>query len=544
VLGLEEPFRTVIVLHYFDSLPPAEIARRLGVPAKTVYSRLTRGLDRLRERLLAGEQDRFRHALVLIAGGTMATTASKTAVAAGVVLLLAAAGGVFLAGREPESGPVSPVGESSSGTGPGASAAPVARPGKEAAAPNDEIRLLREENAALRARLAEMEKPRPDLPPELGTIAVAQQGEPIAGADTALLRCFVFDREGRPQAGRTVDFRSNAKTPAERWSGTITMDASGGGEIAGLRPGTYGATLAFPNGQWSRWVTVEAGRAAVVKFWIPGKDAGSVSGRVLRYGGEPAREELVFASPAFHEYPGANMSYMTKTDADGRYTFQELPPGSVRITAHISLENLKAEREVEVPKGGKAVADFVLGVPTVTGTVRDDATGEPIAGVSLILNWENREQLQARSDGEGRFAFRDAPPRSYFLHVDAVGYGGGGFPVTAVEGQPPDLQVRLRAAAMLRVRVLGPDGAPYVGKVQLSPHCKDLPAPFRQAGGDSLQTDRDGRAICRKVAPGDYDLLFYTYSPDGNLADRTEGVVQGVRIVPGDNEVEVRLVKK
>ena len=474
----------------------------------------------------------------------MATTASKTAIAAGVVLLLAAAGGVFLAGREPESGPAAPVAESSSGTGPGASAAAVARPGKEAAGPSDEIRRLREENAVLRARIAELEKPRPELPPEIGTIAVAHPGESIASADTALLRCFVFDREGRPQAGRTVDLHFNAKTPAERWSGTVTTDATGRGEVADLRPGGYEVSLRFASGGWSRWVTVEAGRAAVVKFWIPGKDAGAVSGRVLRHGGEPARGELVFASPAFHGWPGAGMSYSMKTDGEGRYAFEELPPGSVRISAHISLENLKVEREVEVPKGGRAVADFVLGVPTVTGTVRDEETGKPIAGVSLTLNRENRDYWRARTDGEGRFAFRDAPPGNYFLHVDAEGYGGGGLPVVAPEGQPPDIQLRLPAAAVLRVRVLGPEGSPYVGEVWLSPRWKEPPVPFRQAGSEQLRPDRDGRATCRKVAPGEYDLHFYTISPDGSLADRMEGVVQGVRIVPGDNEVEVRLVKK
>ncbi len=544
VLGLEEPFRTTVVLHYFDSLSPSEIARRQGVPVKTVYSRLARGLDRLRERLLAGERDRFRHALVLIAGGTMATTASKTAIAAGILLLLAAAGGVLLTGREPESRPAASSEESPSGSGPGTPVAAASRPREDAPAPGDEIRRLREENAALQARLAELEKPRPDLPPEIGAIAVAQQGESIASADTALLRCFVFDREGRPQAGRAVEYHSKAVTPAEMRAGTLTMDATGRSEVADLPPGAYEVQARFPQGAWARWVTVEAGRATVVKFWIPGKDAGAVSGRVLRYGGEPVRQELVFASPEFHGWPGAYTSYMTKTDAEGRYTFEELPPGSVRITAHISIENLKADREVEVAKGGRAVADFVLGVPTVTGTVRDDSTGEPIAGVSLVLNWENREQWRASSDGEGRFAFRDAPPGSYFLHVDAVGYGGGAFPVIAPDGQPPDIDVRLRTAAILRVRVLTPEGSPYVGEVGLYPTWKEPPAPFRQAASENLRTDRDGRATFRKVAPGEYDLNFYSQSPDGSLADRMVGVVRSVRIVPGENEVEVQLAKK
>jgi len=51
VLGLGEPCRTVIVLRFYDGLPPRAIARQLGVGVDTVKTRLKRGLHRLRERL-------------------------------------------------------------------------------------------------------------------------------------------------------------------------------------------------------------------------------------------------------------------------------------------------------------------------------------------------------------------------------------------------------------------------------------------------------------------------------------------------------------
>jgi RNA polymerase sigma-70 factor (ECF subfamily) len=51
VLELDEPYRTAILLRFFEELPPREIARRLNVPVNTVHSRLARGLARLRERL-------------------------------------------------------------------------------------------------------------------------------------------------------------------------------------------------------------------------------------------------------------------------------------------------------------------------------------------------------------------------------------------------------------------------------------------------------------------------------------------------------------
>jgi len=48
---LREPYRTALLLRYFEGKSPQEIAERQGVPAATVRSHLKRGLDDLRERL-------------------------------------------------------------------------------------------------------------------------------------------------------------------------------------------------------------------------------------------------------------------------------------------------------------------------------------------------------------------------------------------------------------------------------------------------------------------------------------------------------------
>jgi RNA polymerase sigma factor (sigma-70 family) len=51
VLALDEPYRSSVLLRFFDELPPREISRRQGVPIDTVNSRLRRALDKLRLRL-------------------------------------------------------------------------------------------------------------------------------------------------------------------------------------------------------------------------------------------------------------------------------------------------------------------------------------------------------------------------------------------------------------------------------------------------------------------------------------------------------------
>jgi len=51
VLALDEPYRAVILLRYYEGLTPQQIAKARGVPAATVRSQLHRGLAKLRERL-------------------------------------------------------------------------------------------------------------------------------------------------------------------------------------------------------------------------------------------------------------------------------------------------------------------------------------------------------------------------------------------------------------------------------------------------------------------------------------------------------------
>jgi RNA polymerase sigma factor (sigma-70 family) len=65
-LGLEEPYRSAVLLRYFLGEPPRSIARRLGVPVSTVRTRLARGLRRLRADFGAPPPERRRFAALNI----------------------------------------------------------------------------------------------------------------------------------------------------------------------------------------------------------------------------------------------------------------------------------------------------------------------------------------------------------------------------------------------------------------------------------------------------------------------------------------------
>jgi RNA polymerase sigma-70 factor (ECF subfamily) len=71
VLALEEPYRTAVLLRFFEGLEPAEIARRQEIPLTTFRSRLARALELLRGRLardFEGEGRSFSAALAPLAG--------------------------------------------------------------------------------------------------------------------------------------------------------------------------------------------------------------------------------------------------------------------------------------------------------------------------------------------------------------------------------------------------------------------------------------------------------------------------------------------
>lgn len=70
VQALEEPWRSVILLRYYEGLPHKEVAERLDIPLETMRTRLKRGLAKLRERLdtmHGGERNKWMSALAPLA---------------------------------------------------------------------------------------------------------------------------------------------------------------------------------------------------------------------------------------------------------------------------------------------------------------------------------------------------------------------------------------------------------------------------------------------------------------------------------------------
>ncbi|MCP5024476.1 MAG: RNA polymerase sigma factor, partial [bacterium] len=83
VLGLDEPYRSSVLLRFFEDLPPREIAERLGRPVNTVRTHIARGLAQLRTELDAefGDRESWGMAFLPLLWGGKSQAAGGTALA-------------------------------------------------------------------------------------------------------------------------------------------------------------------------------------------------------------------------------------------------------------------------------------------------------------------------------------------------------------------------------------------------------------------------------------------------------------------------------
>lgn len=326
VLALDEPYRTVVMLRYFEDRSSAEIARDRGVPAATVRSQLRDGLARLRTQLDAKfEGDRlawcvallpFARAKLLATGGVssslftglllmnlLKTLIALVAITATLVIL-----GVPLPFL------------------PGGGAVDIPDVAEPIAATN-----LLGESESDRAVVSDR-------------VEVKMNGPAVA--DAAASCTYEVQVRFVDQSGHAIP-KVNLEVYAQSDIGRYTATSDNLG-LAALKIEIDADTASSADPSTSNDVRI-TGRASGHRWaneWIRGTmlegkvldfgdvklaAGGSISGRVLLSSGEPAAN----ASVTGHSGTGSTGSARTESDVDGRFQLDGVKAGRMRVFARV-----------------------------------------------------------------------------------------------------------------------------------------------------------------------------------------------------------------
>jgi RNA polymerase sigma-70 factor (ECF subfamily) len=390
VLALEEPFRTAVILRFYEDLPPRAIAARLGVPVRTVNSRLERALARLRARWRSqsgGGRAAMGSLLLLARVPKPAGSAPASALPIGVSLMNAklflgaaavvACGGLYWMWSRAQAAP--------------------ARPPEPAAA------------AEQRAAHASDAPPAPLRGNATRRVAAAEPLRPTAAEDSSppavLLRSVrgrVLDPEATPLAGIEVEFQGGSPdAPAPR-------AVSGPGGFFELEVPLSDGRIAAVD---PRLVTVLIGNlraASAVEPLLVVAPVRDVGGRVVDAFGAALSGARVSLEPPegflrrFDAVLDANDLCEARTPGDGAGRFELLGvadiPGAVVVASLGGFETAS----LTAPPGTDLGLVIELGRGhgagrVLVGTVLDP-TARPVSGARVSLGGET-----SVSDSAGEF---------------------------------------------------------------------------------------------------------------------------------------------
>lgn len=262
------------------------------------------------------------------------------------------------------------------------------------------------------------------------------------GATTGSISGTVTDKASEGTiSGAWVFYWSGGDSGAQA-VGAVTADSSGMYSIASVPQGKYMLTAVAVGYQPQRQ-TVNVQGDATADFALAKPSApptGTLSGVVTDAdGGSPiagARVQYVLKTTASQngESKGRIRGHagMAKTDDSGAYSADKLLEGTYSLTVGAKGYVPQTKDGVTVTTGQTTTVDFALSkvqTGTVSGTVKDEATGEPIAEARVILlptsphlglgPWGDNK---ATSDESGSFTISDVPEGTYRALVQAPGY--------------------------------------------------------------------------------------------------------------------------
>ncbi len=243
---------------------------------------------------------------------------------------------------------------------------------------------------------------------------------------------------------------------------TATSDAAGRAHFDGLAPRRFTFVVMATGRPVERRTVVVPGCNDPLRFTLP--EGHALEGRVIDAAGRPFPGALVVASYDALDwwYRGTHVSAFdprTRTDAEGRYRFDTLPSGSVKIRASPRGTWTTRYDELRIPNVARFDVEVFRGGP-IAGVVRDVTTSAPAPGAVVEFggqSWGAHARVVA--DAQGRYEVpvwpsdRIDPPEAFAPGMHAA-WPEDAREVRLVEGVPVRIDAFVHAGGTLRGRVL------------------------------------------------------------------------------------------
>ncbi|MBI1851614.1 MAG: sigma-70 family RNA polymerase sigma factor [Planctomycetes bacterium] len=511
VLGLDEPYRSTVILRYREGLTAEEVASRLGIPAGTVRSRLKVALDKLRARLDArhgGDREAWSALLIPLVAreparvgvvaalgkGVLAmSVASKVVSTIAVVIAL-----VVVATRWPRQQDP----DASESRSPATPAIEVREKGS-LVAPDGSSISPESFSAAKSATADGIDRDR-----DLHGRVVGPRGEPVAQATLEVRRPL-----GREYESLDLDLLHDqpiVATGATDERGEFRIPLAPGRPFD-LRVAAADRDLA-PETLTNRY----AGEFVIVELHA----SATLCGRITRAsdGAAASRSHVQL----MHRNEGAPR-FDAESDASGAYRFDGIAPGLYFLGVEPRTEAPPNWIAIDLRPGELVQRDVtVTDGFTVKGTVTDATTGQPIVGATVGMGWEIGKST--RTDACGAYVLRGFPTEAtYDVDVRAPGYGRSEHVVHAKDGDTVVVDLALVAGRRAKGRVLDESGAPvsgaYVAAVaseQLGPAQQKIDWISATTGPSGAFDLRDLRTDVRhvlEVLKEDFGGVVYDFPP-------------------------------
>lgn len=339
----------------------------------------------------------------------------------------------------------------------------------------------------------------------------------------ASLVVLVVDEKRQPRAGATVQVTYVGA--GELRTGPQADTGEDGSARLAVLPVTraYQAYVVARVGAYSRsaWFNAEEDEESSTTIVVP--TGGRIAG-VVRHATKGLLADVRITGRPDEE---GRLEFLdARTDAEGRFLLEPVPPGSWRITiGGKDVISLKDYISVKLGQGGSAdVGVIVVGGGTIDGVVRDAATGRPLAGVTVeirdpVFFWPTTTDLR------GRFRFEDLTPCLYDISFHRSDYARRNLvDVELAAGNPTELKVDLAPGAVLHMQARDAGGRPYVGMAQLNYASPDGSGNF----GVFLDEEGHGR-FQGGLPPGRYQLTLS--APGIDVAPASADLVAGENTV-------------